>query len=222
MNVIDAIKNRKSVRAYLSDPVPKDVVEKILKAARHAPSNTNTQPWSVYVVSGKKKSTLDALLEEAFSKSGQDPLQYNYEPKRWKEPMFSRRKACGYQLYSLLGIDRADTAGRTEQWRKNYHSFGAPVVLFFFIDSNLATGSYMDSGMFIQSVMLAAQAYNISTCAQAAYCDYNSIIRSFLNIHEDKTLLCGMAMGYADNTALVNKYRTPRESVEKFTTFVDN
>ena len=219
MNVSDALKLRKSTRAFLDKTVSKETIVRILDAARHAPSGTNTQPWQVAVVTGAQKKKLDNLIETEFHTGGEGKMAYNYYPLNWVEPYQSRRRACGLQLFSALGITREDKDRRLQQWAANYRAFDAPVVLFFFLDEILEIGSFMDYGMFLQSVMLAAVGEGLATCPQAALAQYPNIVRSELGYSEDKILLCGMALGYEDTSAAINSYRTTREEVDTFTKF---
>lgn len=221
MNIIEALHLRKSTRAFLDKPVDREQIIRILEAARHAPSGTNAQPWQVAVVSGRKKGALTEALEQAFLQEGPGTMDYQYYPLDWHEPYKHRRVACGLQLYSALNIDRKDKAKRLTQWMANYRAFDAPVVLFFFLDPVMQKGSFLDYGMFIQSVMLAALAEGLATCAQAALGQYPELIKDFLGYSRETTLICGMALGYEDKEAPVNNYRTPREEVEIFTRFFE-
>ncbi|WP_026337454.1 nitroreductase [Teredinibacter turnerae] len=219
MDVRDALTKRKSVRAFTNESVSREQVERILCAARHAPSGTNTQPWQVVAVSGEAKAKLDTQLEAAFDEAIEENMDYIYYPLEWVEPYKSRRRACGLQMYTTLQITREDKARQRAQWRLNYSAFGAPVALYFFIDPVMKTGSFMDYGMFLQSIMLAAVEEGLATCAQAALGQYPDIVKSALKMPAEATLLCGMALGYEDTDADVNSYRTPREPVEVFTQF---
>ncbi len=221
MNVQDALRNRKSVRAYLDTPVSREKIRAILDAARHAPSGTNAQPWEVAVVSGEAKAKICKAMEDCFAGQDLGEMEYKYYPDVWKAPFKKRRVACGSQLYSALGIDRKDRAARMQQWAANYRAFDAPVILFFFLDRSMAEGSLLDYGMFLQSVMLAALEQGLSTCAQAALGQYPQIVRKHLGYDEEMMLLCGMALGYEDTSASQNNYRTEREEVEVFTTFFE-
>ncbi len=219
MNVIETIKHRKSVRAYLDKEVDRDKVERILEAARYAPSGANTQPWQVAVVSGNKKQEIGDRMVKAFQKGERGAKDYDYYPEKWEDPYRGRRIACGRQLYTALDINRKDRKRRMDQWMANYRGFDAPVVLFFFMDPSLATGSLMDYGMFLQSIMLAAIEEGLATCSQAALGEYSQMIKEFLGYPEESILVCGMAMGYENRDAKVNSYRTPREEMATFTRF---
>ncbi len=221
MNTIDALKTRKSTRAYLDTPVPREKIEAVLSAARHAPSGTNAQPWQVAVVSGRQKNELSREMENLFRSGEMGEMDYQYYPLKWPEPFKSRRLACGRQLYSTLNIERKDKEKRYEQWVANYHGFGAPVLLFFFLDPVMQTGSFLDYGMFLQSIMLAAVEEGLATCSQAALGQYPELIKERLGYPMDHILICGMALGYEDKNAPVNNYRTPREELSVFTRFFD-
>jgi nitroreductase len=221
MNISQAIRQRKSIRAYQKKEVGKESIERILETARYAPSGANSQPWQVAVVSGKTKEKISAALISAFRDGEPEDRDYDYYPVNWKEPFKQRRIACGMQLYDTLGIERKDREGRLKQWEANYRGFDAPVILFFFLHPSLVIGSYMDSGMFIQSVMLAALDEGLVTCPQAALSGYATLVKKILGYPEETILLCGMALGYEEKGALINSYRTPREEVESFTAFFD-
>lgn len=221
MRVSAALRRRHSTRAFLDRPVSRTDIEFVLDVARRAPSGTNTQPWEVAVVSGAARERILGRIEQAFRDGVPSHMDYRYYPQQWEEPYKSRRVACGYQLYSALGIERGDRERRREQWVANYRAFGAPVVLFFLMKRRMESGSYMDMGMFIQSVMLAAQERGLATCPQAALGEYPDIVRDALGVGDDDFVLCGMAVGYEDTGAPVNSYRTPREPVEHFTRFIE-
>ena len=219
MDVIKALEQRKSTRAFLNKPVTEEQINTILNAARYAPSGVNTQPWSVAVVTGESKKSLQTKIETAFRSGDKGKRDYQYYPTEWIEPYKSRRKECGLLMYSTLGIKREDKERQMNQWAANYRAFDAPVMLLFFMDSGMQSGSFMDSGMFIQSVMLGALDLGLSTCPQAAIADYQHIVKTELDFNHDKILLCGMALGFEDTEALVNSYRTPREEVNSFTRY---
>lgn len=219
MNISEAIRHRKSTRAFLTKEVEQDKIVRILETARHAPSGANTQPWQVAVVSGQQKKELQERMIAAFDKGEQETKDYHYYPEKWAVPYSGRRTSCGMQLYSALGIERQDRKRRRMQWVANYRAFDAPVMLLFFIDSSLATGSYIDYGMFLQSLMLAALDEGLATCPQAALAEYPNLVRQTLGYPDNALLLCGVALGYEDREAAINQYRTPREPVEKFTKF---
>lgn len=221
MQVREALQKRKSTRAFLPRDVEKEKIVRILDAARHAPSGTNTQPWQVAVVRGEKKRELQALMETAFRGGEKGKMDYQYYPVDWQPPYKERRKACGLQLYSTLQITREDKQRQMDQWAANYRAFDAPVVLFFFMDGIMETGSFLDYGMFLQSLMLSAVEEGLAVCPQAALGEYPKIVKPFLGYPDDTVLLCGMSLGYEDQDALINSYRTPREEVESFTRFFD-
>jgi len=221
MDVTQALLQRKSTRAFLDTPVSRDTVTRLVSLARQAPSGANTQPWQVAVVSGITKQQLQARLESAFRAGESSTMQYHYYPVEWKPLYKERRVACGLQLYQAVNIKRDDKQRRLEQWIANYRAFDAPVLLLFFMDASLEKGSFMDYGMFLQSLMLAAVEQGLATCPQAALGEYPEIVREVIGFPDDTILLCGMALGYEDVNAPINHYRTPREPVEDFTRFFD-
>ena len=221
MLVSEALRARKSTRAFLDKPVEYDKIERILNSARHAPSGVNTQPWQVAVVSGAKKEALCGRMEALFRSGQRGAVEYQYYPRKWEGVYGERRKACGLQLYTALNISREDKQRQMDQWAANYRAFDAPVMLFFFMDPLLESGSFFDYGMFFQSVMLAAVEEGLATCPQAALAEYPQIVKEELGYPQETLLLCGMALGYEDTEAPVNSYRTPREEVASFTRFFD-
>lgn len=219
MNVKEALVARKSTRAYLDKQVEPALIEQILDAARHAPSGTNTQPWQVAVVTGDTRSKLTQEVEGKFRGGVKGKMDYQYYPLEWYEPFKGRRRACGLQMYETLQITREDKQRQLDQWAANYRAFDAPVILFFFMDAVMETGSFLDYGMFLQSIMLAAQDAGLATCPQAALGEYPEIVKRELGYPEDSVLIAGMAFGYEDTEAAINSYRTERENLESFTQF---
>lgn len=215
------IRNRRSVRAFLPQAISREIIGEILNTAKYAPSGVNTQPWRVMVVGDKARQQIGEQIIAAKESNVVENPDYQYYPTTWTEPYKSRRKACGMALYGALQIDKGDVERRKQQWYKNYHFFHAPVGLIFYLDKNLCKGSWMDMGMFIQSVMLAARCFNIESCAQAALAEYPDIIREVLNLSDDYHIVCGMALGYADWSQPENNYRTEREPLENFADWID-
>lgn len=224
--VVDAaITSRKSVRAFLDTPVPRETVREILALAARAPSGTNTQPWGVVVLTGEAKRRLsEAILAEYHDpeRRAQHTEEYPYYPAQWKEPYLSRRRRIGWDLYGLLGIGRQDKARMHMQHARNYAFFDAPVGMIFTIDRSLALGSWLDFGMFLQTIMIAARARGLDTCPQAAFAPFHRVIRAQLGIAEDRVVVCGMSLGYADMGRIENALRTEREPVEGFARFLED
>lgn len=220
MSVENLLKTRHSVRAFLDKPVPETLIHQVLDAARFAPSGANTQPWQAVVLSGQAKSRLSSALTQAFDDGQSVRPDYHYYPDEWHAPYLDRRRQCGLQLYRSLQIERHDKAARQAQWAANYRAFDAPVMLLFLMDAGLQTGSFLDYGMFIQSVMLTAQEQGLGTCPQAALAEFPDIVREHLALASDTLIIAGMALGYEDTEAAVNQYRTEREPVVKFCRFI--
>lgn len=217
------IRGRRSIRAFLSTPIPEETILDILEVAARAPSGTNTQPWKVLVVTGSRKEALSReLVETALSPSRDEEhtQEYAYYPDKWTHPYIDRRRKVGYDLYGLLGIAKGDRAGMVAQFARNYTFFGAPVGLFFTIDRSLGQGSWLDYGMFLQNIMIAARARGLDTCPQAAFAKYHRIIARHLEIPAGEMLLCGMALGMEDVSAVENSLRTLREPSNAFARFI--
>ena len=224
-NQVDtALMTRRSIRAFLPTPVPRVEIEAILEAASRAPSGTNTQPWKVYVVTGESLVRLSQALLAAYDDPQRDALyqeEYPYYPRQWVSPYIDRRRKIGWDLYGLLGIGKSDKTRMHEQHAQNYRFFGAPVGLFFTIDRHMERGSWLDYGMFLQAIMTAARGRGLDTCPQAAFTPFHRVIAGHLDLAAQEQLVCGMSLGFADESALVNTLRTEREPVERFTRFLD-
>lgn len=222
---VDAIMDsRYSCRAFLPDPVPQAVVADILAIASRAPSGTNIQPWKVWVLTGETKNKVSTSLLAAFddpeeAATHSDP--YQYYPKQWTSPYIDRRRKVGIELYRLLDIPKGDAQRMHEQHARNYTFFGAPVGLIFTVDKVMEQGSWLDYGMFIQNVMLAAKARGLDTCPQAALIQFHRIIREEVGIPDNETIICGMSLGYGDPTAPENTLRTERAPLAEWVQFKD-
>jgi nitroreductase len=221
LTVEDAITGRQSVRAFLRKPVPSDVIERILAIAGRAPSGSNIQPWRVWVVSDPALKALAAELAALFDAGVEEKRAYEYYPVNWYEPYIGRRRSCGFGLYNSVGIPRGDKAGMHAQRRQNYLFFGAPVCLFFSIDKKLELGSWLDYGMFLQSIMIAARDFGLESVPQAAVANYPDVVMRRLGIPDTQTLICGISLGYPDRAAKVNSFRTERAPIADFTTWID-
>lgn len=216
-----ALNSRRAVRAFLPDPVSNSAIRDILKTAARAPSGSNIQPWQVIVLTGSALAELGEELH-ALSMSGEGGSnEYAYYPLEWREPYLARRREVGWALYSSLGIVRGLKAKIAEQHARNFRFFDAPVGMFFTLDRDMETGSWLDMGMFLQSIMIAARGKGLDTCPQAAFCSYHQQISDRLAIPPDRQLVVGMALGYADPQAPENQFETKRAPVEDFTRFVD-
>ncbi len=219
-----AITSRRSIRAFLPEPVPRTVLEDILGVAARAPSGTNTQPWKVHVLTGPALQGLsDAILAVLADpeRLAQCTDEYTYYPEKWVEPYLSRRRKVGWDLYGLLGIGRADKDRIQAQQARNFRFFDAPVGLIFSIDRIMAQGSWLDFGMFLQNIMVAARARGLDTCPQAAFIQFHELIRARLGIGPDHAIVCGMSLGHADMTRIENTLVTEREPPARFATFLD-
>ncbi|MGK0170467.1 MAG: nitroreductase [Gammaproteobacteria bacterium] len=216
MNVDEAITTRHSVRAFLPTPVPDTDIEHILNVASHSPSGNNTQPWRVYVVTGGARERVCSAVLEARENAPRPEREYRSNPAPLPEPLKARSRQNGIALYTLLGVEKGDQAAHHAQQRRNYRFFDAPVGLFFFIDRRLERGNWLDYGMFVQSVMLAARGRGLQTCAQGAWANFHPVVRACVGASDDELLICGMALGYADESAPVNALEVPREPSSVF------
>jgi len=219
LSIEEAIAGRRSVRQFLSRTVDHETIESILATASRAPSGSNIQPWHVHVLQGTVKSDLEIRLLSAYDKGDLGAEEYQYYPSPWREPFLTRRRKVGWDLYTLLGIERSNKTAMSEQLRRNFHFFGASVGLIFTIDRDLPIGSWLDYGMFLQNIMIAARDKGLETCPQQAFAAYHKIIRDCLAIGDDQIVVCGMALGFADWQATVNKLTTERLLPTEFATF---
>ena len=215
-----AITTRRSVRRFLPIPVPCETVAEILAVASRAPSGTNMQPWRVHVLAGERKQALsDAVLRAHRDEQDAHTEEYRYYPREWYEPYLGRRRRIGWDLYGLLGIGRADKAGMHRQHGRNYLFFDAPVGLIFTIDRGLEKGSWLDYGMFLQNVMIAARARGLDTCPQVSFLKFHRVIERELPLAPNESVICGMSLGHADPEAPENRLVTDRAPVTAFARF---
>jgi nitroreductase len=224
VTIQQAMDSRMSARAFTQQAVSKETITDILHMASRAPSGTNTQPWKVYVLQGESRNSLVAKVCAAHDEIRAHPEKaadyreaYDYYPEKWVSPYIDRRRENGWSLYGLLGIGKADKDKMHAQHQRNYKFFDAPVGLMFTLDKVMGRGSLVDYGMFLQSVMLAARAHGLHTCPQAAWNGFATIILPHIGAGPDEMLVCGMALGFADDQDIVNTFRTPRETVASFT-----
>ena len=221
-DVFEAVRTRRSIRAYKPDPIPPQTLREIVELARWTPSGSNIQPWRVHVMTGATLKRVGGAIQNAFLTGEPGHTRdYNYYTDPIEEPYLARRRACGWGLYGTLGIGRGDHEKSQAYRATNYNFFGAPAGLILAIDRKLEVGSWFDYGMFAQTLMLAARARGLHTCPEAAIASYPDIVRRELNISRDYTIMCGMAMGYADETAVVNTFQPERIAVEDYATFYD-
>ncbi len=207
---------RRSVRAFLPDAVGDDLLHRLLQSARQAPSGANLQPGSFIHVRGLARERLSAELVAAFRAGQQEVEDYAYFPKPMPSLLRRRQVAAARALYGALGIAREDRSARDGQFERNFRFFDAPVALLITIDRDFGSGGYMDLGMAIYGLMLAAEAEGLSTCAIGAMATYPGLIRRTLGLDEKETLVCGMAIGYADAAAPVNATRTTRCALDEY------
>ncbi|MCY4239082.1 MAG: nitroreductase [Rhodospirillaceae bacterium] len=213
-----AITTRRSIRAFLRDkPVPRGLIERILNVSARAPSGTNIQPWHVVAVAGDVRDEVCAAIHEKRDGGGGQEMGYNYYPVEWFEPYVSRRRKLGWDMYGLLDIKKGEREKTYKQHGRNFDFFDAPVGLFFHMDGRMERGSFLDIGLFIENVMVAARSHGLDTCPQAAWVDYSETIKSCLGIPENHIVLCGMCLGYEDTSAPVNALYSEREPASFFT-----
>jgi nitroreductase len=219
-----AITSRRSIRAFLPTPVAKEDIEAILDVSARAPSGSNTQPWKVYVLTGATREKLSAEILRAHNDPDlgkQHTEEYAYYPRKWISPFLERRRKIGWDLYTLLGLTRENKAGMHAQHGRNYRFFDAPVGMIFTIDRGMDQGSWLDYGMFLQNIMTAARARGLDTCPQAAFTPYHRIIGEVLQLPPNEMVVCGMSLGYADESKIENSLVTEREPMANFVKFIE-
>lgn len=207
---------RRSVRAYLPEPVPSGVLRQLLATARQAPSGANLQPGSFTALQGQARQALSADLQAAFAAGLQEAEDYSYFPQPLPTLLRRRQVAAARALYGALGIAREDRAGRDGQFARNFCFFDAPVALVVTLRSDFGSGGFMDLGMALYGLMLAAQSRGLATCAIGALASYPSVVRRHLGLDTGHTVVCGMALGYADPTAAVNQAVTERCELDDY------
>lgn len=220
--VFEAARTRRSVRAYKPDAVPVEIVREVVALGRYAPSGSNIQPWRAHVLTGATLARLGTAIRQAFlSDEPGHQRDYDYYTDPVYEPYLARRRQCGWGLYGTLGIGRGDHAKSKAYRATNYNFFGAPVGLVFTIDRKLEKGSWLDYGMFLQTIMLAARARGLHTCAEASIASYPDIVRRELDMTDGWIVICGMALGYADPDAVINTFQPPRIGLDEYAVFLD-
>lgn len=220
-DVYAAARTRRSIRAYKSDPVPPQTLRDIVGLGRHAPSGSNIQPWRVHVLTGATLHRVGSAIQSAFlSDEPGHKRDYDYYTDPVFEPYLKRRRECGWGLYGTLGIGRGDHEKSKTYRASNYTFFGAPAGLVFTIERKLEKGSWLDYGMFLQTLMLAARAQGLHTCAEASIASYPDVVRRELDLSNDWVVICGMAMGYADGDAVVNTFQPSRIALDEYAVFL--
>lgn len=217
MTVTEALERRVSIRAFRPDPLPAGLVRGILDTARWAPSGGNLQPWKVIAVAGPERDAVVELARRVHAAGGPDESGAHpvYPANLW-EPYRTRRYALGEKLYRLLAIPRTDRAGRLAQFARNYQLFGAPVALFFIVDERVGHGQWAHLGMFMQSVALAAFERGVGSCMQESWAALRVSLKAHFALADHEIVYCGMALGYADESAAVNSLRSERAPVAEF------
>lgn len=217
MNVSEAVDKRKSVRKFRSDPVSDETMRSLLEDASRAPSGGNVQPWRIYVVNGESIPRMKDFL------ATQPPLdapEYEIYPQGLTEPYRTNRFTIGEQMYATMGIEREDKEGRRRQFAANNDFFDAPAALFCFVDRQMGPPQWSDLGMFLQTFMLLAVERGLSTCAQEYWSVRHKAVSAFVGAPDNEMLFCGMAIGYADESAPINSLRSERMPLQQWATFV--
>ncbi len=208
MDVYEALAQRRSVRGFEARPVPREVLERIFGAAQRAPSWCNIQPWRVVVTSGERTRALGAVIHGAALEGGMS-VDFPW-PGAYPEPYGRHRKECGVALYAAMGVARDDHEGRRDAWLRNFRAFDAPHIAMVGVDRRMMPYAAIDLGCWLQSVLLAATAEGVATCAQAALATQADAVRPLLGWEEHIGVIVGIAIGYEAVGAPVNDTRTTR------------
>jgi len=222
--VDDAITSRRSIRAFLPTPIAQEDIQAMLAVASRAPSGSNTQPWKAYVLKGQRLNDLSTDILTAFMDPEREKTfteDYRYYPDIWESPYIDRRRKVGLGLYKTLGLGKDDKQGMKQQHGRNFKFFDAPVGIVFTIDRTMNTGSWLDFGGFLQSLMVAARGRGLDTCPQAAFNRFHPIIRQHTGIPDTEIVMCCLALGYADHSKIENSFVSEREPVSGFTQFLE-
>ncbi len=219
--IVDSLlRTRRAVRSLLDRAVDENTVREILDSARWAPSNSNIQPWRVYVLAGSVKTELSGAIAAAHRDNPNDHVPcYKHFADSLGDVFASRQREFGRAYYGALNISIDDLPARHAQTGRNFDFFGAPVGLIFTIDRSLVHGSWLDYGMFLQSIMIAAKARDLDSCPQVSFAKYHAIITKQLRLPDDSLIVCGMSLGYADVQVQGVQIATHREPVSSFATF---
>jgi nitroreductase len=220
MNVSEAVASRRSIRSFSDQPVDQDVIRRVLEKASRSPSGGNVQPWRFYVLNNDAMDRFKQSAQDALMSGKPQAVEYDIYPPKLQEPYRSSRFKCGEDMYKLLEIKREDKPARLNWLTNNYKFFGAPAGLFCFIDRGMGAPQWSDLGMILQTIMLLFQEEGIDTCAQEAWSQMASTVHEFVEPPENLMLFCGMAIGYRDEAAAVNKLVTDRAPLEDWVTFL--
>ena len=221
MNVSEAVRSRHSIRAFLDKPVPEATLREVLETAARAASGGNVQPWRIYAVAGQPLADFKAKMAERLKTNpSPDPLEYHVYPQDLWEPHRTYRFRVGEQMYGLIGISREHKMERLKWFQHNYEFFGAPAAIFAYLDKRMGPPQWSDMGMYLQNVMLLLREKGLDSCAQECWSIYNGMVRALLNPPEELMLFCGMAIGYRNDEAAVNKLVTERAPLDDFASFV--
>jgi nitroreductase len=217
MKVSDAVLNRRSIRAFKSDPIENSMLRNLLEKSSRAATGGNLQPWKISVLNGQAMKKF-LTFQDAWTKP--EIPGYDIYPAKLKEPYRTSRYELGEQMYDLLGIKREDKEGRINQVLRNFKFFDAPAAIFCFVDKQMGPPQWSDLGMFLQTFMLLAQEQGIDTCAQEAWSIKNDSVSEFVGADDGDMLFCGVAIGYKDKDAIINKLQSERRPLDEWAEFI--
>ncbi|MEX0738598.1 MAG: nitroreductase [Pseudohongiella sp.] len=210
MTLHDAIHQRRSVRGYLPDAIPDEVLTRIFELAQLAPSNCNVQPWKVFVATGELRDRLSAEMQRRVI--AREPANPDYEYRGDFDGEYRKRQVeCAVALYSQMGIERHDREGRERAVLRNFEFFDAPYMAFIGMDRAFGTTVAIDVGMYAQNLMLAMVANGVHSCPMGTMRNYPELVRDAFGLGDETRILFGLAFGYEDTAVPANRTRTTRE-----------
>ena len=216
----DLLERRHSCRGYRPEPVPRELIQRVLDTARQTASWCNAQPWQVHIVSGPR---LDALRADmvARAQSGAPATPELDWPKEYKGIYQMRRRECGWDLYRAVGVEKGDREGSARQSQENFRGFGAPHLAIVTSEALLGTHGVMDCGAWVSNFMLAATALGVASIAQAAIASWPDLLRKHVDIADDRRIVCGISFGFEDAEHPANSFRTTRAPVDEVAFWVE-
>jgi nitroreductase len=217
MNVSEAVRSRKSIRAFLDKPIDMKIIKNLLEKSSRSPSGGNLQPWKIYILN---EHSVKKFLDFQMGWDKQESPAYDIYPPKLKEPYRTYRYELGEEMYSLLGIGREDKESRLKQVMKNFEFFNAQCAFFCFVDKQMGPPQWSDLGMFLQTFMLLAQEQGIDTCAQEAWSMKHGCVSEFVNADDELMLFCGMSIGYRDLNEKINQLQSQRSPLSDWATFI--
>jgi len=221
MKVSEAIVKRRTIRGFTDKEVPQEVIKEILELARHAPSNSNTQPWHIAVVSGPSRVKLEKEIFKLLAKGMKPNSEWPAGGVGLKGKYKQRQYDCGYRYYDSMGVDREDKKARMELLSRNWKFFGAPHAAFISMPKTMHRANAIDIGIFLQSLMLLMTERGIASCPQGALASFPDPVRAVVDIPEENAIIVGLSFGYEEVGAQINSAKMPRVTLDEMASFAN-